>query len=215
MQSPILAIDTSDRSADVALGYNDKVSVHRACDTKSVEQLPQLLSRCLDDLQLGIEDISSVCVSMGPGSFTGIRAGVAYGQGICLARQIPLVGVSSLLSRAHLQLSDDCEELVCLTASKTEYFSQRVKHKEGISTPIGPLHMLSIVQAPADIVMLDEISGARAMIKFYSSFADGLEAGFDISNYAQHLVLANNALGIEPLYVKAVAAKTLVERGLR
>ena len=220
MSKAILAIDTSDRSADVALGINTRVSSHQASDTKSVEQLPLLLSECLNDLQVDINDISHVCVSMGPGSFTGIRAGVAYAQGISIARDIPLIGVSSLLSRAHSALKDEGEHLVCLTASKVEYFAQRVRVLDGSTMPIGPIHTLAIEDAKDSMTMpamtlLDSTAGAKSLIDFYCSYESGPKTKLDLDKYAEHVILADKAMGINPLYAKAVAAKTLKERGLR
>ena len=46
-------------------------------------------------------DLSGVAVSMGPGSFTGLRVGVSYAKGICFALKIPLFGIDSLEALAH------------------------------------------------------------------------------------------------------------------
>lgn len=73
----------------------------------------ELLEECLTDSGAKLTDIGSICIGTGPGSFTGIRIGVAIAQGLGFARQLPLYPYSSL---AALSV---CASLSPNPASKT------------------------------------------------------------------------------------------------
>ncbi len=100
----ILAIDTATRSASLAI--LDEAAAVRAeyswdtSDHHTVELMPRIVAM-LAQIDVSIEQISGLAVSIGPGSFTGVRVGVAAAKGLALARGIPLVGVRSTDSLAY------------------------------------------------------------------------------------------------------------------
>ncbi len=91
----ILAIDTATRSAGLAVHDGYSVRAEFTCDTSdhhTVELMPRLVEM-LDQIDVSIDQIKGLGVSIGPGSFTGVRVGVAAAKGLALARNIPIVGV--------------------------------------------------------------------------------------------------------------------------
>jgi tRNA threonylcarbamoyladenosine biosynthesis protein TsaB len=93
----ILAIDTATRSAGLAVhdGYSVRAEfTWETSDHHTVELMPRIVE-LLDQLNVSIDQLSGVGVSIGPGSFTGVRVGVAVAKGLALARGIPIVGVRS------------------------------------------------------------------------------------------------------------------------
>jgi tRNA threonylcarbamoyladenosine biosynthesis protein TsaB len=93
----ILAIDTSSVYGSVAL-YNEKISFIGFSDirvTHSERLLPQI-DTALKQSKLNIKDLDAVCLSNGPGSFTGIRIGLSTAKAICMGNQIPLIAYNSL-----------------------------------------------------------------------------------------------------------------------
>lgn len=58
--------------------------------------LPMLVERVLAEAGLALEEVEGVAVSIGPGSFTGLRVGLALAKGIAFAGGLPLVGVPTL-----------------------------------------------------------------------------------------------------------------------
>jgi tRNA threonylcarbamoyl adenosine modification protein YeaZ len=89
-----LAIDTSTSRTSVALIVDDKVTWSEFEDgaTAHAEAVPRLVQRALAKET----DISLVIVGMGPGPYTGLRAGISFAQAFAWARKIELRGVCSL-----------------------------------------------------------------------------------------------------------------------
>ncbi|MFN8597384.1 MAG: tRNA (adenosine(37)-N6)-threonylcarbamoyltransferase complex dimerization subunit type 1 TsaB [Anaerolineae bacterium] len=93
----ILAIDTATRNASLALYDAGSVRAEFSWDTAdhhTVELMPRIVD-VLDQIGATIEQLTGVAVSIGPGSFTGVRVGVAAAKGIAIARDLPIVGVHS------------------------------------------------------------------------------------------------------------------------
>lgn len=106
----LLALDTSTRSIGLALYDGSQVLGETSWishDHHTVELAPavaQLLERCA----VSSAELGSVGVALGPGSFTGLRIGLALAKGLALAQNLSLVGVASLdiLAAAQPVLSD-------------------------------------------------------------------------------------------------------------
>lgn len=94
----LVAIDTSTNCASLALHDGFQVQVEHTWQSPrrhTVELLPRLAA-ALGQLGLEAEHLRGVAVARGPGSFTGLRVGLAVAKGLALARGLPLVGVPTL-----------------------------------------------------------------------------------------------------------------------
>ena len=116
----ILAVDTSTDRTTVGLVVDGvSVSEHHHDDPLAHgEVLPKLVNQILESDPY----IDVVAIGMGPGPFTGLRVGIAFGQAFALAKGIPWVGVSSLAAMAHVQ--DDKEFIVAIDARRREFFCE-------------------------------------------------------------------------------------------
>jgi tRNA threonylcarbamoyladenosine biosynthesis protein TsaB len=111
----ILALDTATRATSVAISL-PSVEGFEARDDPPSGQRPRHTTRLLPMIAelferggVDWEDIDLLAVGVGPGSFTGLRVGVATARALAQARGIPLVGVSTLQSLAVNALScGDC-----------------------------------------------------------------------------------------------------------
>jgi len=116
----ILVIDTSTDRTSVGLVIDGGVRVELFHDDPLAhgEVLPKLVSKALAHEA----KIDLVAIAMGPGPFTGLRVGIAFGQAFALAREIPWVGVSSLaaMAKAH----NEEEFIVAIDARRREYFCE-------------------------------------------------------------------------------------------
>ena len=99
----ILGIDTSSSSLSVAVMDDDLLKGEFTLNHKLThsEQMMPLLDSLLSNLELKMSDIDLIGVSVGPGSFTGIRIGVAAANAMAMALDIPVVGISSLEAMAY------------------------------------------------------------------------------------------------------------------
>lgn len=103
----VLALDTTTRRGSVALARDGAVVDARAGDSAVThgQRLPGDLMRLLDRHNLRVGDIDLFAVAAGPGSFTGLRIGIATMQGLALGNGKDVVGISALDALHHASLS--------------------------------------------------------------------------------------------------------------
>ncbi|HEV7253222.1 MAG TPA: tRNA (adenosine(37)-N6)-threonylcarbamoyltransferase complex dimerization subunit type 1 TsaB [Mesorhizobium sp.] len=116
----VLAIDTAaDRAAAAVLDASEGREPGRAVEvmaTGHAERLMAVIAEALRQAGVGYADLGRIAVSVGPGSFTGVRVGVATGRGLALALSVPAVGVSTLEALAAEARSQTASAHPVLTA---------------------------------------------------------------------------------------------------
>jgi tRNA threonylcarbamoyladenosine biosynthesis protein TsaB len=132
MTECLLTIDTSTPAGSVALSRGEELVGEVLLNLRSThsDRLLPAVQQLLLEAALKLEDLDAFGVVLGPGSFTGLRVGVATVKGLALATGKPVVGVSSLQTLA-LQLPYPAYPLsVWLDARKQEVYVGRY-HWEG------------------------------------------------------------------------------------
>jgi tRNA threonylcarbamoyladenosine biosynthesis protein TsaB len=106
-QMIVLALDTATPPGSCAIARNGVVLREIAGDpgVSHAARLPRDLMRILDDTGLTLAAVDVFAVASGPGSFTGVRVGIATMQGLAFAADRPLLGVSAL--EALATIADD------------------------------------------------------------------------------------------------------------
>ena len=97
--SIILHIETATRNCSVALSHSGKLLALKENYSENYshsEQLHGFIQKVLKKADMQASFIDAVAVSKGPGSYTGLRIGVAAAKGICFGLEIPLIAVNSL-----------------------------------------------------------------------------------------------------------------------
>ena len=103
IEMKILAFDSTAKVASVAVTEGDRALLSYSIDnglTQSELLLPMAES-ALKALRLTFADVGAYAVTVGPGSFTGVRIGVSLVKGLAFAKDIPCVEVSTLLALAE------------------------------------------------------------------------------------------------------------------
>lgn len=94
----LLAIDTSSRMVGVALYDENGVISETVWSSPNYHtiQLAPAVERILQQAGKQVTDVGAFAVAIGPGSFTGVRIGIALAKGLAMARRAPLFGIPSL-----------------------------------------------------------------------------------------------------------------------
>ncbi|MDE6553956.1 MAG: tRNA (adenosine(37)-N6)-threonylcarbamoyltransferase complex dimerization subunit type 1 TsaB [Muribaculaceae bacterium] len=96
--STILAIETSGKYCSVALIHEGLAEFSREDDVEMnhARVIGPFVDECVKEARRRQWKIDAVAVSMGPGSYTGLRIGLSMAKGLCFSLNVPLIGVSTL-----------------------------------------------------------------------------------------------------------------------
>lgn len=104
----LLGIETSTAACGVAVVSDGGMNVERSIVEAHIhsEKLLTLVRTVLGEAKIGLNEIDAVAVSIGPGSFTGLRIGLSSAKGLCYALEKPLLTVPTFdaieIGRAHV-----------------------------------------------------------------------------------------------------------------
>lgn len=120
-----LAFDTSTKTASVALLRGEKLLVEQFINTgkNHGETLLPAIENVLAVAGIRIDEVALLAVTVGPGSFTGLRVGASTAKGLAFAEGIPIVGVSTLDALAANVNERDITICSMLDARKNEVYT--------------------------------------------------------------------------------------------
>ncbi|MDD2233577.1 MAG: tRNA (adenosine(37)-N6)-threonylcarbamoyltransferase complex dimerization subunit type 1 TsaB [Desulfitobacteriaceae bacterium] len=122
-----LCIDTTTKVTALALAEDDQVVAEGFLHTNlnHSERLIPMLKQLVDAAAWGLNDLDMIGVVRGPGSFTGIRIGIATAQGLALVLKLPVLGVLSLDALAWAGYGHNGDIVPILDARKNEWYTAR------------------------------------------------------------------------------------------
>lgn len=124
----ILAVDTTHGSCSVAVLIDERITaqVTDPENGKQAERLISIIEECLLESQIAYTDLDAIAVNVGPGSFTGVRIGMAAVNGLNLVNKTPLIAVSSLEAVAYPIFKEQQarKTLVALDAKRGQLYCQ-------------------------------------------------------------------------------------------
>lgn len=127
MFKPILAIETSEKlcSAAIMLTENDFIEFNIQRKNIHSEKLMEMISTLFRESGIELNNIAHIAVSIGPGSFTGLRIGLSVAKGLAFGKDLPIVPVPNFDALA-LQISDylelNSEFIIVNRANMTELY---------------------------------------------------------------------------------------------
>jgi tRNA threonylcarbamoyladenosine biosynthesis protein TsaB len=171
----VVGLDTASEIATVALVENGRLITERAypdpeatgcvnartAKGRHAEVILPLIAALFETTAVSLHDVTGFAVSIGPGSFTGLRIGLSTVKGLAYSSGVPVVGVSTLL--AHAARVEDYDGFICpiLDARKNEVYAALFR-KSGQA--IDRLTQDSITSLATVIETIDDLeSGASCL----------------------------------------------------
>jgi len=206
----LLVIETATAACSVALLVGGAVLAerHEVVGRGHAERLVPMIGELP-----GGGRADAILVDVGPGSFTGVRVGLAAARGLAIGWGVPVHGYSSLalIAAAGFASDPDLDRLsVVLEGGHGEVFVQH------FATPLIDTAPLASLRPHAALADLDGRLAIGSGVRHLAALAEGLDLREALPRAADALLLPADftALPPRPLYGRGPDAKTLAERGL-
>ncbi len=161
----ILALDTTTKGGSIAVVHGGVVRIEREGDPDVTygQRLPAELTGILGRAGTRIEEVDLFAVAAGPGSFTGLRVGIATVQGLAMARGKRVVAVSALDALARAAMNADHPIATWMDAQRGEVFAslyapdgQDVLIPAVAAAPAAVLTAWAGVEAPGQAIFIGD-----------------------------------------------------------
>lgn len=171
-----LTIDTTTKATALGLAEDGRLMAEGFLHTTKnhSERLIPLLDQVLTAANWKPEELSLIGVVRGPGSFTGIRIGIATAQGMAQVLKIPVLGILSLDALAWAGTGRDEDVVPILDARKNEWYTARYRlnGRNGSGGRDGAPECLTAPKAIAPEEWLGELAGLGRKICFVGDAAE-------------------------------------------
>ena len=145
----LLAIETSSLVSSVALLHEQTLRAELTIQARLThsEQLMPHIADMLDKASVGKADIDGIAVSIGPGSFTGLRIGLATAKGLAFAWQTPIVGIETSTSLAWNFVGNADKICPLIDAQKGNVYASVYKWNRGILETLDDVSVMPLETA--------------------------------------------------------------------
>lgn len=227
----ILAIDTATQVSSVAVASADKLAAELTMQAKLThsETLMPHIKEVLRMANVRKEQLEGIAVSIGPGSFTGLRIGLAAAKAMAYALDLPIVGVSTLKALAYHYPVPGIRIVSLLDAQKSNAYRESYEWEKGTLTVVNPVEVLPLAEILAECaesgretVVLGDIAARRIRGK--------VDLPANVTVAPAHLVMpraacvamlglqelaaghTDNVMNMEPVYIRRSEAEVLWEK---
>lgn len=149
----ILAFESSAKAASVALLEDGRLlgEYYLNCGQTHSRTLMQMAQELLSNCALTPQDVTAVACAAGPGSFTGVRIGVAAAKGFAWGRALPCVGVSTLEGMA--QQAVIFEGIICcaMDARRAQVYNALFSCEGGVLTRLTEDRAISLEELAQEL----------------------------------------------------------------
>ena len=227
----MLALETSAKAVSAAVSEDGKILCSGYQDTGLTHSrtLMPIVEHILKNTGLTAADMDAIAVAAGPGSFTGIRIGVAAAKGLAFAADKPAAGVSTLAAMARNVAFCDGLVVCAMDARRQQVYNALFEAKDGQLTRLTPDRAISLEELAAELandLRPKTVVGDGARL----CFAHLTEAGISCRLAPAHLVMQNamsvaleaeamaaegnlvSAQALEPVYLRPAQADRLRQK---
>lgn len=154
----ILGVESSATAASAAVLCDGKITSLQFTNTGLThsETLMPMIERALSSAGVELSDIDYVAVSYGPGSFTGVRIGVATVKGLCFAQNKKCVPVSSLEAAVMPLEASGCYAVAVMDARCKQFYTATFLFSGGKCTRLQNDRAISYEELRSDLLKLNE-----------------------------------------------------------
>lgn len=195
----ILGIESAIEGGSIAVQANG-VIVDTWVGDRNVSRAEDLLpniDRLLTRNRIAVDDIGKIIVSLGPGSFTGIKIGIATVLGLRASLGVDCLGTSSL--EALSLLSNDDSVLVAVPVGRGSVCTQKFVRGTSVSAP----ELIETEQFTAGLQQKGSRCILHGSLADKEYFPDALDAGFNVAQYLCNAAESRFARSdLKPLFVE-------------
>jgi tRNA threonylcarbamoyladenosine biosynthesis protein TsaB len=202
----LLSIDSSAVTASVALTDGDKIIKNEFLNTGLThsETLLPMIKRVMDGTSY--DELDAIAITAGPGSFTGVRIGVATVKGLAFVNNTDCISVSTLEAIAYNFTQRDCIVCAVMDARRLQFYNALFEIKNGIVNRLTPDRAISIDDLRQEIKSFDNvvIAGDGAKLCYDNIELDNCTLADDDSVYQNALGVAKASQNKEKISPKAL-----------
>ena len=149
----ILALETSAKAVSAAVSEDGRILASGYQDTGLTHSrtLMPIVEHILKNTGLTAADMDAIAVAAGPGSFTGIRIGVAAAKGLAFAADKPAVGVSTLAAMARNVAFCDGLVICAMDARRQQVYNALFEAKDGQLTRLTPDRAIALEELAEEL----------------------------------------------------------------
>lgn len=226
----ILAVDTSTLVSSIALLRNDILLAEFTLQIRKThsEQLMPHISQLFEFAGLSLSDLQAVAVSSGPGSFTGLRIGLATAKALAYARRVKLIGVPTLEALAYACPVPGVYVAPLMDAQKDNVYQAVYTWEKQQLIEVAAVKVSSIEETVRELALLPKpvmVLGEAALL-----YRKELSTAANVIFLPPHLAIARAAnvalrgaellaagiehdvMELEPLYIRRSEAEVLWEK---
>ncbi len=144
----ILSVETSGLEASIALSDEGQLLAEQVLDTaggRNARLLVPAVAEVLQQFSIQSTHIDVIAVSVGPGSFTGLRVGVVFAKTFAWINGVKLVAIDTLQGLAQRAMPTGSEITVISDAQRGDVFVNSYRSGKGVVEPVGTVRIQSMV----------------------------------------------------------------------
>lgn len=202
--SNILAIDTTLGGCSVALSGG--ILREETARNRQTSQLAAMTQAVMQEAQLSFDALDAYAITTGPGSFTGVRIGLAFIRGLALAVAKPVYAISTLELLAYQAIDQGIEGdiLSTINAHRGQIYAQAFTQQHGLPHAMDEAQAHAIEDIPQQHPQATRVGDCHSVMEAVTPL---LPHALHLAHYAARLPLPTTRTKPEPVYLRAPDAK--------